>query len=511
MPDLVVGLDSSTQSTKAIAWDRAGNEIAHGRAPVTLSNPAMFCFEQDPDEWWSACGTAFRGLFAKVDPARVAGVAISNQRETVAFLDEAGRSVRPAMIWLDERARAYVAPIVEAIGHDRLHRITGRPPDVIPVLFRLAWMKDHEPEAYARTAWFADVQGFLVEKLTGNRRTGWTSADPMGLYDLEAKRWSAELLGYLGLEEARLSQALAPGSEMGRVTAAAAAATGLAAGTPIFAAGGDGQCAGLGAGCIRSDRAYVNLGTALVGGIWSPDYLCTPAWRTELAAQGEGYIFETCVRSGAFLINWFTDNLLGSADRGATLAALEKRAAAVPIGSGGVMALPYWSGAMDPHWDASARGCLFGMGGNHDVAHVYRALLEGLTLHQVAALAEVEVHAGIRINEYVLIGGGAASALWRQILADAAGLPVLVGETVEASSLGAAMAAACGAGWYPSITAAAQAMLGPTTATEPIPANTAAYRELLQIFRDLYGATADINHRLVDFAVRRQAEAGGKA
>jgi len=503
MSDLVIGLDSSTQSTKAIAWSRDGVEVAHGRAPVALHNPAMFCFEQNAEDWWTTCVTALSALFAQVDPKRVAGLAIANQRETVAFLDADGRSVRPAMIWLDERARDYVAPIVAHFGAETLHRITGRPPDVIPVLFRLAWMRDHEPEAYARTALFTDVQGYLVRRLTGERRTGWTSADPFGLFDMVEKRWSRPLLAYLGLDDGRFPEALPSGSLLGRVTAEAAAATGLIEGTPIFAAGGDGQCAGLGAGCIRSDRAYVNTGTALVGGIWSPDYVCHPAWRTEQAAQGEGYIFETCVRSGAFLINWFTDQLLGSTDRAATLAELEARAAAIPIGSDGVMALPYWSGCMDPHWDASARGCFFGLGGNHHVGHLYRALLEALTLHQVAALAEVEAQAHSRIAEYVVIGGGAGSALWRQMWADASGLPVLIGETLEASSLGAAMCAAAGAGWYPTITDAARAMQSPTTAVLPDTGNTARYRALLAIHRDLYAATADINHRLVDFA--RQA------
>lgn len=502
MSDLVIGLDSSTQSTKAIAWDREGREVAQGRDSLVLSNPALFCFEQEAEAWWSTCCTALQELCSKVDPARIGGLAISNQRETVAFIDDSGASVRPAMIWLDERARAYVDPLVEQFGHDHLHWLTGRPPDVIPVLYRLAWMKDHEPEAYARTAWFADVQGYLVRHLTGNRHTGWTSADPFGLFDMRGRRWATELLDYLGLAADRFSDTMAPGATLGTVTADAARATGLREGTPIFAAGGDGQCAGLGAGCIKSDRAYVNTGTALVGGIWSPDYVCHPAWRTEMAAQGEGYIFETCVRSGAFLINWFTDQLLGSTDRPATLAMLEGKAREIPIGSDGVMALPYWSGCMDPHWDASARGCFFGMGGNHHVGHLYRALLESLTLHQVAALAEVEVQAKTTINEYVLIGGGAGSPLWRQMFADASGLPVLTGDTVEASSLGAAMCAAAGAGWYGSITEASGAMQGSTTTLTPTAGNTERYRELLAIHNDLYAATADINHRLVALAQR---------
>ena len=499
--DLVVGIDSSTQSTKAIAWTREGGAEAEGRAPLSLSNPKLFHFEQEPGDWWRACVTALKELFSQVDAGRVAALAISNQRETVAFLDNTGRSIRPAIVWLDERARQEVEDLSAELGTETIHRITGRYPDITPCVYSYLWMKRHEAESFARIACFADVQTFLVHRLCGQFKTGWISADPMGLFDLQQKRWSEEILAALGLDAAQMPEVFPPGDCLGEVSGEAAATTGLRAGTPIFAAGGDGQLAGLGTNCTTSDRAYINLGTAVVSGVWSPAYAYDRAWRTEIAAQGDGYILENCLRSGAFLINWFVDQFTpGGREDPEMFTRLEEAAKAIPRGSDGLMALPYWSGVMDPHWDSAARGCLIGFGGGHGPAHVYRGLIEGMTLDQVMRGELLERNAGLEIKEYLAIGGGAASPLWRQMLADASGKAVLISDTVEASALGAGMIAAYGAGWYGSIVEAAEAMAGSTTAVQPDAAAWEDYRALLEIYRGLYDATAATSRKLVAFA-----------
>ena len=196
---LVIGLDSSTQSTKAIAWNARGKALAEGRADIPMQNPQLNYFEQRPDDWWTSCTAALRNCTEHIDPARVQGLAISNQRETLAFVDANGAALHPAIVWLDERARDEVKTFSEAFGAENIHRITGRPVDVTPCLYRFLWMKKHRPDVYAATACFADVQAYLVQRLCGGGfRTGWISADPMGLYDLVRRRWSSELLDALG-------------------------------------------------------------------------------------------------------------------------------------------------------------------------------------------------------------------------------------------------------------------------------------------------------------------------
>ena len=513
---LVIGLDSSTQSSKAIAWTRHGRAIAEGRADIPMSNPGLDRFEQDPEDWWTACSAALADCARQIDPSRVEGLAISNQRETIAFVGAGGRAVRPAMTWLDERAREEVERFAEAFGAAQIHRITGRVPDTIPCLYRLAWTKRHEPQVWKDTAHFVDVQAWLVQRLCGGGyRTGWISADPMGLFDLVEKRWSVPILDALGLDAARLPATHPPGTPLGGLLDAVATRTGLPAGLPVFAAGGDGQCAGLGTNCTTPERAYINLGTAIVSGIWTPDYRHDRAWRTELAAQGEGYILENCLRSGAFLIDWFVRQFVARGKPDAALfERLERAALALPIGSDGLLVQPYFSGSMDPHWDSSARGVILGLGGSHTEAHVYRALIEAITIDQAMRTDDMEAAAGQRIDHFVAVGGGARSPLWRQMLADATGRPVHVSETVEASALGAGMIAAAGAGWYGSITEAAAAMAGATTPVHPDPARGAVYAELIEIYRGLYGATRELNRRMVAFAAARRAEeaqaAGGE-
>jgi xylulokinase len=499
---LVIGLDSSTQSCKAIAWDPSGRCVAEGRASIPLANPGFDRYEQDPVDWWRAAVAALRGCMAGIEGGRIEGLAISNQRETVAFLDNRGEAVHPAITWLDGRARKQLDSVSRALGAETIHRITGRPPNLTTCLFVLAWMRENEPEVFARTACFADVQTFLVQRLAGGAfRTGWISADPLSLYDVVDKRWSPTILAAVGIEAERLPVALPPGSELGRVGAEAADLTGLPVGLPIFAAGGDGQCAGLGTNCTRPDRAYVNLGTAVVSGVWSPEYRYNRAWRTELAAQGEGYIFENCLRGGAFLVNWFVDQFVPGGRAGSDVfARLEEAALHVPIGSEGLMVQPYWGGVMDPYWDVDARGVILGLTGSHTPVHVYRAIIEGITLDQVMRTGSMEAASGQVVDHYVAIGGGASSPLWRQMLADASGKCVLVSDTVEASALGAGMIAAYGAGWYPTIVDAAQSMTGKTTAIEPDPAAQERYAELLEIYRSVYDANSGINRRLVAFA-----------
>jgi len=496
---LVIGLDSSTQSTKAIAWDRRGRAVAEGRAPIPLANPRLDCFEQEPEDWWTSCCTALNNCVAQVGAGRIAALAISNQRETIAFLDKDGASLHPAITWLDERARAEVAELSETLGGETIHRITGRPPDITPCLYSLLWIKKHKPDVWARTACFADVQCTLVHRLAGGPfRTGWTSADPMGLFDVTEMCWSPVILKALDLDEGRLPRTLAPGTALGRVSAGAAALTGLQKDTPIFAAGGDGQCAGLGTNCTVPERAYINLGTAVVSGVWSPHYRYDRAWRTELAAQGEGYIYENCLRSGAFLVNWFVTQFVpGGRDDPRIFEKLEAEALKLPVGSDGLMVQPYWSGVMDPYWDTCARGVVFGLGGSHKPVHVYRAIIEGITLDQVMRTRSLEAAAGQNIDHYVAIGGGAASPLWRQMLADASGKQVLISDTIEASALGAGMTAAYGAGWYGSILEAASQMAGKTHPIEPNHGITGRYQELLGIYKELYETTRTTNQRLM--------------
>jgi sugar (pentulose or hexulose) kinase len=486
--DLVIGLDSSTTATKAIAWTTDGVIAGEGRSPIPLLNPAHDRYEQNSDDWWHSACAALRELLQRVDPGRIAALAISNQRETFVPLASDGRPVRPAIVWLDQRCRDEVDWLASRVGDQRIHEITGKPPDVAPVAYRLGWMARHEPDLLQRTAVIADVHAYLAWRLTGSFRTSWASADPLGLFDMGRRAWSDEVLDALGLSATQLPELARPGTVIGTVGAAAAAATSLRTDTPVVAGGGDGQAAGLGVNALGSGRAYLNLGTAVVAGIYSRTYQVGRAWRTMGSCTGEGVYLETSLRSGTFLIDWFANTLCpAAADRRTTLQALEAEASAVPIGSRGLIALPYWGAVMTPYWDPQARGCWIGLSGSHRRADMYRSLLEGIALEQALVTEMIESATGTPVTAFAAIGGGAASDLWCRILADATGRPIVRPATVEASSLGAAMCAAAGAGIYPQVADAAAGMCDRAPrSTEPSADNSRHYAALLGTYREIY-------------------------
>ena len=502
--DLVIGIDSSTSATKAIAWDRNGDFVAEARVSIALSNPLPGYFEQDPNEWWGSTSVALKELMQQIDPDRVAAVSISNQRETFGLFRSNGEPVMPGLVWLDERAIKQQHSFSKEFGSARIGAISGKPVDVVVPIYRMIWIKEEEPEIFSQADHYADVHCYLNYCLTGKWTTSTASADPSGMLDMVTKTWSEDILSAAGIPISLMPELVEPGSLVGYVSKDAENLCGLPAGTPVIAGGGDGQCAACGVGTVEPSTAYMNLGTALVAGVYSPDFEHNQAFRTEIAVSDSGYIYETVLKSGTFLIDWVTRELAGVSpqERPAYLDQLEKEASKSPIGAGGLIVLPFWQGSMTPHWDSDARGIIAGLSGSTRRGDVYRALLEGLALDQAYALEKAMSATGGTISHVVAIGGGSASSLFLEIIADALNLPVLKSGVTEASSLGAAMSAAYGIGWYDSLGSASSSMSQrDLVATNPNPKRAARYAELRKIYDDLWPTMAAWNKRLRSFAI----------
>ena len=486
-PDLVLGIDCSTTASKAVAWDRAGTAVAEGRAPLTTQSPEPGWGEQDARTWWEATLTAVRELGGRVSLDRIAALCVTHQRETFVPVDAVGNPLRPAILWLDERSRDQLATLDRLVGHDRLHRLTGRPPSLTQSLPKLRWLVEREPEIATTADAIVDTGAYLVSRLTGEQRTSTASADPMGILDMAAGTWAEDVIVAIGLDPSQFWTLTPPGETIGHVSPDAARLTGLRAGTPVIAGAGDGQAACLGAGVISPDRAYVNLGTAIAGGTSSRSYLTDDSCRTCLGALPGSFVLESVLRGGTATVSWFMDHVADPTRGPAAFDAYESEAAALPPGAGGLVLVPYWNTVMNPYWDPTASGIVVGWNGSHRRHHLYRALLEGIALEHRLAMEGIAATTGVPITSHVVLGGGSRSDLWCQILADVLAAPVHRARSADATNLGAAVLAARGTGWFPTVEDAAAAMTGTTDAFHPEPRAAAAYDRLFtEVYRHLF-------------------------
>ncbi len=459
---LVLGIDASTTACKAVVWTLFGEPVAEGRAPLPMVQPRLLWHEQPAEAWWEALIAAIRQALAAVPGlhTRIVGLCIAPQRETFVPVGSAGVPLRPALLWMDERCRSLLPRIESEYGADRIHRESGKPLSGNLSLGKILWLRDHEPELFSRTALFLDVAGFLIRALTGHAHTGTGCVDPMGLFDMRTETWNEPLLAYLGISPQQLPVAFPPGTVVGQVTSLAAKACGLPAGVPVIAGVGDGQSGGLGVGAVRPGMAYLNLGTAVVAGTHAERFSTSKAFRTTYSGVAGSFCLETVLLGGTYTIDWFLHRFLGDvAPAPLRVEDYDAGLDDVTAGAEGLLLVPYWSSAMNPYWDAGASGIVVGWRGFHRPAHLYRAILEGIALEQRLHTEGVEAALGDALDRYVAMGGGARSTRWCQIIADVTGKRVNRAASTEAAALGAGILAAVGAGCFPSVIDAVEAMV----------------------------------------------------
>lgn len=486
---LVVALDLSTTAAKALAFDASGDIVGSARSALSSTSRHPGWQEQDARDWWRASCEVLRSLASSIDRARVASLTITHQRETFVCLDEGGEPTRPGILWLDSR------PVeqVRALGSPEIHRISGRQPSTTTSLYELAWLQQYEPSAMARTARVGDVHAYLVERLTGQWATSWASADSLGLIDLAAFEYSPALLSLVGLRAGQLPPLVPPGERIAPISDDAARTTGLPSGLPLIAGAGDGQCAVLGAAVVASAEASLNLGTSVTLGLHSDHFRTAQPYRTVASALPGRWVLEAALASGAHSIEWFRREVLRDASP-AALEAVEAEAAKVAAGSDGLLFLPYLVRAETPYWDPAARGACVGLRDHHGLAHMYRALLEGIALEQALVLSMIDEEVGMPTTELRVMGGGARSPLWRQVIADACAIDVSVSELHESTALGAAIlgAAAVGLEGEADVAATARRMSRGWRCIEPIPEHRESYQRSMRAYGQLYPALAEV-------------------
>lgn len=484
--DLVIGLDASTTACKAIVWDLQGSAVAEGRSPLTIFSPQPGWHEQSAESWWLAAVTAIQQAVAQVEKDRLAAICITAQRETFVPIDQSGNPLRNGILWMDERCRPLLPALEERLGRDHFHQLTGKPLSVNLAVGKIAWLKQNEPGIYDLTAKYLDVHAYIIYQLTSQYRTAWGCADPTGLFDMTFHQWSLDLLEEIGIRRDQLPDPVPSGAILGEITREAARSCSLPEGLPVVAGIGDGQACGLGTDITQNGDAYLTLGTSVVSGAFSEKYLTSRAFRTMCGGIQGSYLLETALMGGGYTLTWFIEQFLASSstDIAPNLQYYDQLAAQVPPGCDGLVLVPYWNSVLGPYWDASARGIVVGWRGVHTPAHFYRAILEGIAYEQRLNTQGVETALGQPIRRFVVVGGGARSALWCQIIADVTGKPVVRAASIETAALGAGILAAAGAGLFSGTRQAARAMAH--LSVDSFLPDPARHQFYSQVFNDIY-------------------------
>lgn len=491
----VLGIDVSTTATKAVIVDAKGAVRGIGTAEYGFATPQPTWSEQEPQLWWDGAVAAIRAVLAStgVDAANIAAVGLTGQMHGAVLLDAAGQVLRPAILWNDQRTAAECDLIRAALGPQRLIAITGNDAMTGFTAPKLVWVREHEPDTWARVAHVLLPKDYLRLNLTGEYAMD--KADGAGtlLFDLAARDWSPEMLDALRIDPRWMPPTHEGPDVTGYVTAEAAAATGLRAGTPVVAGGGDQSANAVGVGAVRPGTVALSLGTS--GVVFAPTEapLFDPAGQVHAfchAVPGRWHLM-TVMLSAAGSLRWFRDALAPGEDFGRLTAAAES----VPPGADGLFFLPYLSGERNPHPDPLARGAFVGLTVGHDRRHLTRAVLEGVAFGLRDGLDQM-ISAGMPAPDQVRAsGGGTASPLWRQILADVLRAEIATVSTTEGAAYGAGVLAAAGADWFTSVEAAGDAWVRAMPAAAP-GVDADRYAEAHALYRDLYPALAPTFHRI---------------
>jgi xylulokinase len=488
-----LGIDSSTTATKALLMDASGEVRAVASSEYTYETPQPLWTEQHPNLWWQATAASIRELLAQsqVDAAEVEGVGLTGQMHGLVVLDKDGQVLRPAILWNDQRTGAECDEIRQLLGKERLIQITGNNALTGFTAPKILWVKNHEPEVFAQVRQILLPKDYVRWKLTGVYATDKAGGAGTLLFDIRQRDWSEEVVRALGIDPAWLPPTFEGTAITGRLTPEAAEATGLRTGTPVVGGGGDQAAAAVGTGTVVEGIVSLSLGTSGVVFASADRPIVEPEGRLHAfchAVPGTWHLMGVML-SAAGSLRWYRDTLAPEVE----FDALVEPAGEVPPGSDGLLFLPYLTGERTPYPDPLARGAFVGLTVRHTRAHLTRSVLEGVAFGLRDSF-ELMKEAGLAaITQVRITGGGARSALWRQILADVLNSELITVNTVEGAAYGAALLAATGTGTFADVPSACAAVIHATGSTVPGPA-TEDYEAAYPLYRALYPALRETFH-----------------
>ena len=452
----LIGTDIGTSGTKTIIMNLLGELVSQDLQEYDVLTPKPLWAEQWPDVWLDAAKCSIRQAVAKsgADPQEIAGICISGLYGGSGIpLDEGMRPVRPCLIWLDRRATEQEKWVLENIGEEKLKRITHNGADPYYGYTKILWIKDNEPQNWARIKIFLPPNAYVIYRLTGNIAIDYSSAGNIGgIFDMNSRTWSYELMDEMGIPHSMMPKRIVESKDIvGRLTEEAAGELGLKAGTPVCAGGVDCGVASFGMGVFEPGEYVAAIGTSMCAALIHNKPISAHGlieWPYIISPKELSYSFGGGATAGA-LIKWFRDNFAelekaAETDGGpSAYSILDKQAEKIPAGSGGIIVLPYFMGERSPLWDTNAKGVIFGLSLMHTKAHIYRAFLEAVAYSLRHTIESTGEQLG---NSILLAGGVTKSKLWRQIFADVTGYAVVCPHNDVEANLGDVMLAGLGTG-----------------------------------------------------------------
>ncbi len=502
--DVILSVDLGTTAIKTCLVDATGQLLAGASREYRLDTPGPDAVELDAETYWAAFRDGVAELLSRtsVDPREIRALGISAQGETLILADAAGRAIRPAIVWLDNRALAEADEMAAEFGNDAAYRVTGQV-SFVPTwpASKLLWLRRHEPVTFDRAAWFLLIEDWFIARLTGRFVCEGSLVTSTMYWDLTTRRWWPEMLEYLGIAEDRLPEIRESGEPVGPILPAVARELGLDPDTIVCTGALDQAAGAIGVGNIREGVFSENTGAALAICATVPAPVFDPGGQMPCHYHGiPGMYMEHTFTSGGMVLRWYRDTFCEPEVEAARLQGrdaydvLGELAAGVPPGSEGVITLPHLQGAMAPEANPRARGVFYGFTLHHTKAHFARSIMEAIAFI-VRRNVDVLAGLGIPVDEVRALGGGARSRTWCRIKADVLGIPVVTTEIEEAASLGAAILAGVAVGAFPSLEVAIDRMVAVKERFEPDPANRETYDAAYATYRDLYDSLVGVFER----------------
>jgi len=477
----LLGIDIGTSGCKVLLVNEEGRILKQASAEYPLSVPQPMWTEQDPNDWWNAV----LKCLAEINEPNVDAIGVTGQMHGSVFLDASNQVIRPALLWNDQRTLEECVQIEAIITAERMKQITCNPMLTGFQLPKLIWLRNHEPDNYSKVKSLLLPKDFIRLRLTGDHATEVSDASGTGILDVTNRNWSSEIIEGLGIDPAILPRIV----ESDEITGETKGVAGLADGIPVVGGGGDQAAAAVGTGAVRPGIISVSLGTSGVvfTSIPSPEYDPNGGAHTFCHANRGWHAMGVMLSCGGSL-RWYRDMFSPGTDYDS----LSLSASTAPVGCEGLTFLPYLTGERCPHNDSLARASFSGITLSHNKSHFDRSVFEGLTLGLLDGFLLLK-KLGATAEEVRITSGGAKSAFWIQMIADAFESTCQTLEVDEGPAFGSAILAGVGIGVWDDVVSATKHTIRVKKETVPGPAR---YSRTYERFSNLYSATRDWNHRV---------------